>query len=123
MFAQSVFTKQHRDYLINVSLQDDNVQDFDERWDQALQSASETPTEMVLEGLCKSKLQDSVQLQTVLALCDPETIRNNGPPRYQRLTGSVRQQLDQTMRTRNIRVRSEIVERGAETKSRKGMKA
>ena len=33
-----------------------------------LLSASEIPTEMVLEGLCKSKLEDSVQLQTVLAM-------------------------------------------------------
>ena len=31
----------------------------------ALSSASETPTEMVLEDLYKSKLQDSVQLQTI----------------------------------------------------------
>ena len=41
--------------------------DFDVRWDQALLSATETPSEMVLEGLYKSKLQDSVQLQNVLA--------------------------------------------------------
>ena len=48
--------------LFNIRLQNDDVQDFDVRWDQALLSASETPTEMVLEGLYKSKLQDSVQL-------------------------------------------------------------
>ena len=54
--------------LFYLHLQDDDVQDFDTRWDQALLAASEIPTEMVLEGLYKSKLQDSVQLQTVLAL-------------------------------------------------------
>ena len=48
--------------LFNIRLQNDDVQDFDVRWDQALLSASETPTEMLLEGLYKSKLQDSVQL-------------------------------------------------------------
>ena len=47
--------------LFNTRLQNDNVQDFDVRWDQAL--LSETPTEM--KGLYKSKLQDSVQLRTV----------------------------------------------------------
>ena len=46
--------------LINILLQEDDVQDFDTRWDQALLAASVIPTEMVLEGLHKSKLQDSV---------------------------------------------------------------
>ena len=39
--------------------------DFDSRWDQALLTASEIQTAMVLEGSYKSKFQDSVQLQTV----------------------------------------------------------
>ena len=43
---------------------------FDVRWDQALLSASEMPSDVILEGLYKSKLQDPVQLQTVLALYD-----------------------------------------------------
>ena len=33
-----------------------------------------------LEGLYMSKLQDSVQLQTVLALYDQETVGNNEQP-------------------------------------------
>ena len=43
----------------NIRLQNDDVQDFDVRWDQAPLSASEIPTEMVLEGLYKSKLQEA----------------------------------------------------------------
>ena len=43
-----------------------------------MQSANETLTDTVLEGLYKSTLQVSVQLQTVLALYDKETARNNG---------------------------------------------
>ena len=46
--------------LLDIRLLDDNVQDFDTRWDQVLLAASAIPTEMVLEGLHKSKLQDSV---------------------------------------------------------------
>ena len=41
--------------LFNIRLQDDDVQDFDTRWDQVLLASSEIPTEMVLEGLHKSK--------------------------------------------------------------------
>ena len=40
--------------LFYVRLQNDDVQDFDTRWDQALLTASEVPTEIVLEGLYKS---------------------------------------------------------------------
>ena len=78
---------------------------------------------MVLEGLYKSKLHDSVQHQTVLALYKQETFRNNGQPSCSRLKTTARRHIDQTMRTRNFRVRSEIVERGAVTKSQKGTNA
>ena len=68
--------------LFKKRLQNDDVQDFHAEWDQTLLSASETLTEMVLEGLYKSKLRDSVQVQTVF---DQETIRNKGQPSYSRL--------------------------------------
>ena len=35
------------------------------------------PSDVIVSGLYKSKIQDSVQLQTVLALYDQETARNN----------------------------------------------
>ena len=46
--------------LFNIRLQNDDVQDFGVRWDQALLSASDMPSDVILEGLYKSKLQDSV---------------------------------------------------------------
>ena len=58
---------------------------FDTRWDQALSAASEIPTELCRGGLYKSKFQDSVQLQTVLALYEKQNVRNNEPPNYSRL--------------------------------------
>ena len=105
--------------LFNTRLQNDDVQDFDTRWDQALFAASEIPMEMVLESLYKSKLQDSVQLQTVLALYDQETVRNNGQPTYPKLKTSVRLDIPQTMRTPNFGVGNEVVEGRAVTKSQK----
>ena len=50
-----------------------------------LLAASENPTEMVLEGLYKSKLQDSAQLQTVLSMYEQENVRNNELPNDSRL--------------------------------------
>ena len=52
--------------FFTVSSQNDDAQDFDVRWDHALLTVSEMPSDVFLEGLYKSKLQDSV-LQTVLA--------------------------------------------------------
>ena len=83
-------------------LQNDDVQDFDTRWDQALTTASEIPAENVLEGLYKSKLQGSVQLQTVLAIYEQETVRNNGLPNCCSLKTSVRLHIDQMMRAKNL---------------------
>ena len=101
----------------------DDVQDFDVRWNQALLSASDMPSDVMLEGLYKSKLLDTVQLQTILALYDQETVRNNGQTSYLRLKTSVKLHIDQMMRTRNSRVQSEVVERGSVTKSQNGKKA
>ena len=42
--------------LFSTRLQNDDVQDFDTRWDQALFAASENPAEMVLEDSYKSKI-------------------------------------------------------------------
>ena len=54
--------------LFSVRLQNDDVQDFYVRWDEALLSASDILSDVTLEGLYKSKLQDSVQLQTARRL-------------------------------------------------------
>ena len=75
-------------------------------------SAIETLSEVVLEGLYKSTLQDSVQPQTVLALYDQENIRNIGQPNYSSSKTAVRLHIDQSMRARNCRARNEIGERG-----------
>ena len=41
--------------FFNKRLQNDDVQDLYVRWDQALSSASDTPSDVILEGLYKSK--------------------------------------------------------------------
>ena len=105
------------------SLQNDDVQDFDVRLDRTLISVSEMPSDMTLEGLYMSTLRNSAQLQTVLALYDQETARNKGKPNYSQLKTVVKLHIDQMMRTRNFRVRNDVVERGSVTKSQKGKKA
>ena len=108
--------------LLNVSLQGDDIQDFDTRWDQALLSASEIPKENVLESLYKFDIRDSVQLQTVLAMYDQAIDRDRAMPSYQRLKTVVGRYIDQVIRLRNFRARNERVGTGVLVKSHKGRK-
>ena len=54
--------------LFNIRLHNDDVQDFGTRWIRLYDPQVKFSTESVLEGLHKSKLQDSVQLQTAKAM-------------------------------------------------------
>ena len=64
--------------LVSMILQNDDVQDFAVRWDHALLSVSEMPSDPILEGLYKSKLQNSGRLR--MALYDQGVARNDGTP-------------------------------------------
>ena len=91
-------------------------------FDQALLSASDMPSDVILEGLYKSELQDSVQLQTVLALNDQGTVRNHVQTHYLRLITSVKLHVGQIMRTRNFRVRNDVVESHQESKKKESLR-
>ena len=54
--------------LFSIRLHNDDVQDFDVRWEHAVLSAGDLPSYNILEGLYRLKLQESAQLQTMLAL-------------------------------------------------------
>ena len=81
--------------LVSMTLQNDDVQDVDVRWVHAISSVSEMPSDPILEGLYKSKLQNSAQRQTVMALYDQEVARNNGTPNFQQLKTAVKLHIDQ----------------------------
>ena len=88
--------------LFAKSLQNDDVHDFDVRWCHAPLSVSEMSSDMILEVLWKSKEQNSVKLQTVLACYDQATARNK-KPNCQQLKTAVKLHVDQMMTTRNFR--------------------
>ena len=52
--------------LFSVTLHDDNVQEFDTRWDEVLLSMTKMPSDDVLESLFKLRIRESDQLKTVL---------------------------------------------------------
>ena len=62
--------------LFSIKLENDDIQDFDLRWQQALLLTSDPLSDKVLEGLYVNKLQDSSQALTVwhctLKFCEEE---------------------------------------------------
>ena len=58
--------------LFSVTLHDDNIQEFDARWDEFLLSMSKIPSDDILESLYKLRIRESAQLKTVLELYDME---------------------------------------------------
>ena len=58
--------------LFSVTLRDDNIQEFDTRWDEVLLSMSKIPSDDILQSLYKLRIRESYQLKIVLELYDME---------------------------------------------------
>ena len=55
-------------FFFSVTLRDDNILEFDARWDEVLFSMSKTPSDDILESLCKLRIRESDQLKTLSAV-------------------------------------------------------
>ena len=62
--------------LYSITLRNDDVQEFDTRWDEILLYMTMIPPDDVLESLYKFRIHDSDQLKTVLELYDMEIHQN-----------------------------------------------
>ena len=60
-----------------IKLQNDDIQDFDLRWEQALLLTSDPPSDKVLD-LYVFKLQDCAREKTIMALFNQEILRGKG---------------------------------------------
>ena len=58
--------------FFSITLRDDDVQDFDTRWNEVLLSKSKIPSDDVQESLYKLKIRESDQLRTVWDWYDME---------------------------------------------------
>ena len=60
------------DDLFSITLTDDNIQEFDTRWDEFLLSMTKIPSDDILESLYKLRMRESAQLKTVLEVYEME---------------------------------------------------
>ena len=54
--------------LFSFTLHDDNIQEFDTRWDEVQLSMSKIRSNDILESLYKLRIRESAQLKTVLEI-------------------------------------------------------
>ena len=69
----------------SVTLHDDNIQEFDTRWDEVLLSISKIPSDDILESLYNLRIRESAQLKTVLELYDMEIHQKTSMLNYRKL--------------------------------------
>ena len=99
-----------------------HIQDFDFRWEQALLLTSDPPSDKVLEGLHVSKLQDSSQAQTTMALHNQENLRGGGQRDYHRRRMCVKLLVEQAQRSKKKNQDSVRDDRACGRNWRKGTK-
>ena len=88
--------------LFTIVLRNDDIQEFDSKWDGILLSMTNIPHDDILEGLYKLRIRESEKLKTVLELYDLETHQKKLGPDYHRLKTMVKRSIEQEIRNKNF---------------------
>ena len=103
--------------LFTIVLRNDDIQDFDSKWDGILLSMTKIPPDDILEGLYKLRTRESEKLNTVLELYDLETHQKKLGPDYHRLKTMVKRSIEQDIRNKIFGTRNGNYERNAVVKN------
>ena len=76
--------------LFTIALRNDDIQEFDSKWDGILLSMTKIPSDDILEGLYKLRIRESEKLKTVLELYNMEIHQKKLGPDYHRLKTMVK---------------------------------
>ena len=103
--------------LFTIAPRNDDIQEFDSKWDGILLSITKIPPDDILEGLYKLRIRESDKLKTVLELYDLETHQNKLGPDYHRLKTMVKRSIEQEFRNKNFGARNGNFEKNAVVKN------
>ena len=103
--------------LFTIALRNDDIQEFDSKWDGILLSMTKIPSDDILEGLYKLRIRESEKLKTVLELYDLEIHQKKAGPDYHRLKTMVKRSIEQDLRNKNFEARNGNYERNAVVKN------
>ena len=104
--------------VFTIGLRNDDIQEFDSKWDGILLSATQIPSDDFLEGLFKLRIRESEKLETVLELYDLEIHQKKLGPDYHRLKTMVKRSIEQDIRNKNFGSRNGNFERNAVVNNR-----
>ena len=104
--------------LFTISLRNDDIQEFDSKWDTILLSMTKIiPPDDILEGLYKLRIRESEKLKTILELYDLEIHQKKLGPDYHRLKTMLKRSIEQDFRNRNFGARNGNYEKNAVVKN------
>ena len=92
--------------LFTIALRNDDIQEFNSKWDGILLSMTKMPSDDILEGLYKLRIRESQKLKTVLELYDLEIHQMKAGPDFHRLKTRVKRSIEQNLRNRNFGIRN-----------------
>ena len=99
-----ILSRINADLFASVRRNDD-IQEFDSKWDGILLSMTKIPPDEILEGLYKLRIRESEKRKTVLELYDLETHQKKLGPDYRRLKAMVKRSIEQEIRNKNFGAR------------------
>ena len=103
--------------LFTISLRNDDIQEFDSKWDGNFLSMTQIPSGDILEGLYKLRIRESDKLKTVLELYTMEIHQKKAGPDYHRLKTVVTRSIEQNWSMKNFEVRNGNYETNAVVKN------
>ena len=103
--------------LFTISLWNDDIQEFDSKWDGILLSMTKIPHDDILEGLYKLRIRESEKLKTVLELYDQEIRQQKLGLDYHRLKTMVKRSIEYEIRNENFGARNGDFEKNAVVKN------
>ena len=81
--------------LFTIAVRNDDIQEFDSKWDGILLSVTKIPPDDILEGLYKLRIRGSEKLKTVLELYNMEIHQKKAGPDSHRLKTTVKRCVEQ----------------------------
>ena len=103
--------------LFTIILRNDDIQEFDSKWDGILLSMAKISPDDILEGLYNLRIRESEKLKTVLELYDLETHQKKLGPDDHILKTMVKRSIEQDIRNKNFGVRNGNCEKNAVVKN------
>ena len=92
--------------LFTIVLRNDDIQEFDSKWNGIVLSMTKIPSDDILESVYKLRIRESEKLKIVLELYNMEIHPKKAGPDYHRLKTMVKRSIEQNPRMKNFEARN-----------------